>query len=469
MQLSIVTIGGLAYLLLSIICVLYYLKITFREREALTPKSISKLSKEPLVSIIVPTFNEEQNIRTCLRSLRLLDYSNYEIIVADGGSKDKTIELAKPLADKIVVDDKVPDGWIGKCWGCHLGAEVADGEILLFTDADTFHQPDSLRKTVSLLVQKKAGLLTMLPYQKIEKWWESIVPVNYFLSNLTSGGLKEINDPGKKDSFMGSGQYLLFKRTAYEKIGGHQRIKGSIVEDLAFACVIKQEVNNLLMINNNKLVSTRMYPDSFKQLFVGWKKCLYAGTKLTPPRRITLATIWVLWTIFTPATLILSVLYGNWLAISITSFIYLFTHLAVWNYWKDKGRQYWMIYPFLPIWFLIFIIIIAMSALELTCKQSTTWRGRKYQPNLFAGRSAQAQSPDSLTAVSRISEKIETAIPKEQPTKYPPPNTKGNPPFELQNTEFKAQNFSPDRFQRNSESFYNSFSRTSSIIYKRLE
>ncbi|NPE09442.1 MAG: glycosyltransferase [Asgard group archaeon] len=64
--------------------------------------------EQPFVSIIVPTYNEESNIALCLQSLKELNYSRYEIIVSDGGSTDRTVEMAKSFVDKVVIDKIVP-------------------------------------------------------------------------------------------------------------------------------------------------------------------------------------------------------------------------------------------------------------------------------------------------------------------------------------------------------------------------
>ncbi|MBD3190796.1 MAG: glycosyltransferase [Candidatus Heimdallarchaeota archaeon] len=379
------TIAAIIYLFLVIIACGYYLKISLGIAKGQFEGILGKIADEPFVSIIVPTFNEEANIVNCLESLCSLDYPHYEIILSDGGSTDKTVKLAQPLVDYTLVDSNLPEGWIGKNWGCHVASKIAKGELLLFTDADTTHKPDSLKKTVSMLKQKNAGLLTMLPYQELEKWWESIVPIYFFLSHLVAGGLKSINDPKQKDSFLGIGQYLLFTRKAYDTIGGHERIKGSIIEDFAFARITKVQLSSLYVMESNRLVSTQMYPDSIKQCWTGWKKCLYAGTKLTPGRKITITIVFVLWGIFAPVAVVLSTLYGSWLAIVIATGSYILFPFILWTYWREKGRHYWITYVFFPLLLLVFIIAMITSTFELLFTKTTTWRGRKYSPDLSAG------------------------------------------------------------------------------------
>ncbi|MHA1628810.1 MAG: glycosyltransferase [Candidatus Heimdallarchaeota archaeon] len=377
----------IVYLVSIVISLLYYFFISLNHKEVLNDAYLLKVDREPFVSIILPTLNEENNIEKCLQSLRSQNYSNFEIILSDGGSKDKTVKLAKKYVDKIIIKDDTPDEWVGKNYGCHLGYEQAQGEILLFTDADTVHAPDALRIFVSKLLEKRAGLVTVFPYQNLRRWWESIVPIYFFLSHLTSGGLKKVNDPRENDSFLGVGQYLLFTREAYEEIGGHMRLKGSIIEDYAFARIVKKELQALFYTPSDKLVRAQMYPESFRHCWTGFKKVLYAGTKLTPPRRITITLLFCLGTIFSPAMITLIAIYQTphsfWLLIMVIVYVFIISAFAF--YWNNKGRHFWVTYFFFPFLMLFFIFTLIASTLEILISKTTTWKGRKYKPDLRAG------------------------------------------------------------------------------------
>ncbi|MHA1171574.1 MAG: glycosyltransferase family 2 protein, partial [Candidatus Heimdallarchaeota archaeon] len=88
---------GMIYLALVIIALLYYISASIQKKDIISDSFLKYLPKEPFVSIIVPTFNEENNIVKCLKSLRAQNYSSFEIILSDGGSQDRTVELAKPF------------------------------------------------------------------------------------------------------------------------------------------------------------------------------------------------------------------------------------------------------------------------------------------------------------------------------------------------------------------------------------
>jgi len=378
-------ISGSLYILIILFALFYYFSAMSRKKNVLQIKNLEEDFEEPFVSIIVPTYNEERNIAVCLQSLKNLNYSNYEIIVSDGGSTDRTIEIAEALVDKVIIDKNVPRGWIGKNWGCHLGYKAAaKGDYLLFVDADTEHTPDSLRYFVRMSMERDAALLSVFPYQRLKNWWEAINPLFYFASNLTVGGTNSVNDPSKPNSHTASGQYMLFQRKDYEAIGGHEHIKGSIVEDLAFSRVVKIKTGRLFFINGTKLVYTRMYPDSPKQCYEGWKKCLFPGTKLTQPRRITGALMWILWGLLSPVAIVLSALYSpEWYYLLITSLLHVMSVSAFFIFWNKKGTHLLIAYLFFPLVNLAFCIMLLISALELVIKKKTTWRGREYEPDLF--------------------------------------------------------------------------------------
>src|SRR5712692_10944415 len=126
--------------------------ITFRDSPFLDQFN-SRPHIKPKVSVILPARNEERFIERCLKSLVEQDYENYEIIAIDDGSDDKTGEIIKKIAQKnpnllYVLAEPKPEKWIGKNWACMEGFKKATGELLLFTDADTFHS----KRTVSLAV-----------------------------------------------------------------------------------------------------------------------------------------------------------------------------------------------------------------------------------------------------------------------------------------------------------------------------
>jgi glycosyltransferase involved in cell wall biosynthesis len=298
----------------------------------------------PFVSIIVPTMEEERNIENCLESLTKLDYPKKEIIVVDGGSTDRTVEIAKQYPVKVIVDPSLPHPWIGKSYGCHLGYNSSKGDVLLFTDADTVHKPESLRVTVSHLLGTESVLFSMLPYQKCEKWYEYFVSYFFFFAYLVGGPLNNINNQYNKDSYLAIGQYMLFTREGYEELGGHLAVNSTLVEDFAFAKLCKEKEMKLYFRNETYLVQTRMYPTNFRDFYHGFKKSIAGGLTTARPWRIFFIILWLIYIVSSPYFLISSffrraegwLLFDFSIGIIVNIIIYLACAAAIWWYWRKK-------------------------------------------------------------------------------------------------------------------------------------
>ena len=174
----------------------------------------------PGVSIIIPARNEAHNLPTLLRSLASQSVKSREIIVVDDGSTDRTAELARQLGATVIASQPLPDGWRGKTWACHQGAQVATGELLLFIDADTWFEPDGLARILSGYT---SGAFSVGPYHAVCKPYEDLSL--FFNFNMTVGTVPS-------GLF---GQMLLVDQESYRRIGGHETVRGRILENFWLA------------------------------------------------------------------------------------------------------------------------------------------------------------------------------------------------------------------------------------------
>ena len=235
------------------------------------------------VSIVVPARNEAVNIVACLRSLAASEYPDFEIVVVDDRSDDRTAELARSVprgnAERIVVLDGqlLPPGWLGKPWACRQGAIEARGELLLFTDADTTHGPRLLARAVAGLQQEGADLLTVVGRQLMESFWERLVQPQVFLVMLLR--FPDFERVARNDRWrdaIANGQFLLFRAGAYTRIGGHESVRDEVAEDLALAQRVKRAGLRLRIRSAEHDLATRMYR-SLGQLVEGWSKNIVMG------------------------------------------------------------------------------------------------------------------------------------------------------------------------------------------------
>ena len=252
------------------------------------PPSGGRQSARP-VSVIVPARNEALNIGACVRSLAASEYPAFEVIVVDDGSEDDTADIVRTLARTSPVDvrlvqaGELPEGWLGKPWACHRGAEAARGQLFLFTDADTRHASDLLARAVAGLEEERPDLLTVIGSQLMESGWERLVQPQIFMMMLFRfPDLDRTARSSRWRDAIANGQYLLFRREAYEAVGGHAAVRSEVAEDLALAQRVKRAGLRLGIRGARDGLATRMYR-SFAELREGWSKNLYVGGLQTLP------------------------------------------------------------------------------------------------------------------------------------------------------------------------------------------
>ena|SRR5438128_7260282 len=169
-------------------------------------------SDHPAVSIIVPARNEEACLALCLESLVSQTGIGFELIVVDDASTDRTAEIARSFEGITVINaGPLPDHWTGKNNAMSAGAKAAKGKWLLFTDADTVHQPGSLARAVAEAEQHGAALLSYSPEQEVRGFWEKAVMPVIFAELAAAYPPKKVNDPASPIA-AANGQYLLVSR-----------------------------------------------------------------------------------------------------------------------------------------------------------------------------------------------------------------------------------------------------------------
>ncbi len=234
----------------------------------------------PSVSILVPARNEEKCIEGCIQSLLELDYPAFEVIALDDQSSDGTLSILEHIATdqpkmKVLKGTSMPVGMSGKNWACAQLAYQAQGDLLLFTDADAFFTPDSLRVIVTNMLNQQADLLTGFPRQHVETWGERLL-VPFFswavLCFIPLWLAYRLRLPLLSSAV---GQMLIFRRDAYGRIGGHAKLGTVIVEDLALARWIKAAGLRWRVMRVTDLISCRMYQGS-REAFDGFTKNLFA-------------------------------------------------------------------------------------------------------------------------------------------------------------------------------------------------
>ncbi len=233
----------------------------------------------PAVSVIIPARNEQANLGACLDSLTAQTGVDFEIIVVDDHSWDRTRQIAEACLcgsglrpGKVISAPALPEGCSGKCNAAQSGADAARGEWLLFTDADTVHLPGSLERALREAREYNVELLSYSPAQEVHGPIENaIMPVIYAELAMTYRP-KEVCDPASPAA-AANGQYLLISRSAYDAVGGHAAVSQTLLEDVALAQAVKRSGRRLRFRFGGNAVRTRMYR-TWPDLREGWTKNL---------------------------------------------------------------------------------------------------------------------------------------------------------------------------------------------------
>ena len=210
----------------------------------------------PMVSIILPSRNEEKYIGKCLDSLLRQDYPNFEIIAINDSSSDKTGEIIKGYSTShsniISVDSGTkPDGWTGKNWACYQGYLKSSGGLILFTDADTTHSVSTISLAVTNLLSGELDALTAIPkILALDFWTRITLPILWTLSLARFSALKANNPKTKVGYFFGS--FFIIKRKAYENVGTHKSVREEVIEDGELGRKVKEHGFRLRVFHGEK-------------------------------------------------------------------------------------------------------------------------------------------------------------------------------------------------------------------------
>ncbi len=346
-----------------------------------------RTSTSPRISVLIPARNEADNIEACVRSLLIQDYPDFEVIVLDDHSEDETPLILSRLARtsnrlRVLDGRPLPEGWLGKHWACHQLAQAATGELLLFTDADTRHAPSMLRDSVSALIAEHADLVTAFPREEAVTWGEKLlIPVIGFgiFSFLPVALARWLGWAGLSVTI---GQFMLFRRAAFETIGGYEAVRDHIVDDVMLGRRIIQHGFTWRLMDGTQHVSCRMYR-GFWQAVDGFTKNVFAFFDY----HLSLFLITWAWM----AVVFLAppfVVWANYFDAPIPSYPLSLAWLGTLEALLLWSIAYWRFRFPLPLAFLYpvsfaLFILIAWRSLVYTLLGQSSWKGRDLAPPVW--------------------------------------------------------------------------------------
>jgi len=303
------------------------------------------------LSIIIPARNEAHNLPVLLRSINTQSSQPTEVIVVDDGSTDRTPAVARELGARVIASQSLRDGWRGKTWACHQGAQAATGNLLLFLDADAWFEPAGLDK---ILAAYEDGAFSVGPYHAVRKPYEQLSL--FFNLNMTAGTVP--------DGLFG--QMLLVDQKSYWQVGGHETVKGRILENFWLAEKFRAAGIRVRSVIGRGMLSFRMYPMGLRELVAGWIKGFASGAGRTSPGKLVALVLWM-------SVLILPV--SRWPLRSWSWVLYALCVVQVAWISRKVGSFRWYAAVLYPIPLCFFFVVFAMSVMR--SGKPVIWKGRE--------------------------------------------------------------------------------------------
>jgi len=234
----------------------------------------------PSVAVLIPARNEAQRIGPCLDSLLKQGYSPYQIYVIDDNSTDETWEILKdymlryPRKLKAFKAEPLPEGWYGKPHALQELSSHVEEEYLLCTDADTIHKPDSIEKAIAIAEKYDADLVTGYVHHLMPTFAEASVEPSIYILTMFSLPLYLIPFTKSRALSHAIGQFMCFRRSFFERIGGYEEVRHQATEDVKMARVIKKYGGKIAFVDLKDTVECRMYT-TYKGAIQGIAKNAY--------------------------------------------------------------------------------------------------------------------------------------------------------------------------------------------------
>ncbi len=373
------------HLLAAIFLMLFKIRV---ERSLPRLERTGELKYADTVSVIIPARNEESDIRGCIESYLAQEGVALEIIVVDDNSTDRTGEIAREYSSrgvKVIEAGDVPEGWVGKNWACHRGYNVSSGSWLLFTDCDTRIKPILLAQAVKMAEERRLDMLTLYPRLEMGSFiLKAVLPI-LLVGLYLIGRPDKVNSGGSAFAF---GSFILVRRDAYQRIGGHQNVRNSILEDRALAITCRHRGLRMLLADSNGLM-TAAWNRNLKSLWQGMIRLftsIFLGHKIKP--LLFLSAVAFMLLVPPTALLITATSLSPELLLSAISMTLVSANFGLESLRHGGG----------PLGFLLWVLgspvllaAILVSWYRKTKNPIITWRGRQYR--LVVGKVHEVAQP----------------------------------------------------------------------------
>ena len=343
----------------------------------------------PPVTVLVPAKDEAARVERCVTTVLAQDYPNFELVAIDDRSCDGTGRILDDIAARDprvrvvhVRPGELPAGWGGKSHALHRGVAVARGSWLLFVDADVWLEPDALGAALAVAVKREFDMVSLVPRFAACGFWEALLQP---LAGAATGAMFAIalTNANRNRTAFANGQFMLVRREAYERTGGHEAVRGTLSEDTAVARRLKDAGFRPRLGWGDAVASVRMY-DSLGSIVRGWSRNFSTGNRGRPWRILAAIAFVVLccfsaygavaWGAYRNAHPLIAIGGWGWIAAGAVHWLLMTLLLGQVYAWSGARRWHALLFPLGAV---VLLAIFARS-LMICATGRVEWRGTSY-------------------------------------------------------------------------------------------
>jgi len=318
------------------------------------------------MAVVVPARDEAEALPGLLASLAGQTRPAAELVVVDDGSTDATVAVAAAAGVSVVTASPRPTGWNGKQWACHIGLGATTARVVCFVDADVELAPDALAR-LAAEVDATGGLVSVQPWHRIGSAVEGLCLFPNLVSMMAIDAFGPLG--GRLPPTGAFGPVLAVRRSDHERVGGHEAVRGAVMEDVALARSYRRSGLPVTVLAGQGVASFRMYRGGFPSIVEGWTKGLGDGVRRVRPPTLVAVGGWLSGAASAPLLLLTRPLLGAvlWLAYA-AQLAWLSRRIGRFPAWS------WALYP---LTLAFFLAVFLRSTLAKLLHREVTWKGRR--------------------------------------------------------------------------------------------
>ncbi len=330
----------------------------------------------PSISLIFAARDEAEKLREALATMLAQDYPRYEVIAVNDRSRDATSEIMHEFARansrlKVIDIAELPAGWLGKPHALTQGAQQANGEWLVFTDADVHFAPDVLRRAARMAVEHKWDHLALFSGFDLAGFWE-ITTITFFCVGFIFGNEPWNAANPRSGRYVGIGAFQMLRRPVYDAIGGYGALAMEVIEDMKVGKLVKRGGFRSGLGIATESVRLRWYSGA-GNIVRGLTKNMFAAIGFSLPLAVGSIALTLMMSVAPFAGVIFA---NGWARVfaCIAALTALAFHAGV--AWRAKVSPWYALTH--PLGASLFAYIIARSAAVTLARGGIVWRGTFY-------------------------------------------------------------------------------------------